>query len=122
MAALGADRFAALGVARTFQHGRVFGNLSVLDNVLIGAHARRRLAHIGSTPLAILAELAAGLVRPGFVAAEERAFRAEAESILALFGDRLLPRLHEPAHSLSYANRRRVELARALAARPRVLL
>ncbi|MBN3743612.1 ATP-binding cassette domain-containing protein, partial [Burkholderia sp. Tr-20355] len=41
------ERLAALGIARTFQHGRVFGNLSVLDNVLIGAHARLRAARPG---------------------------------------------------------------------------
>ena len=39
---LAAERLAALGLARTFQHGRVFGNLSVLDNVLVGAHTRLR--------------------------------------------------------------------------------
>lgn len=41
------ERLATLGIARTFQHGRVFGNLSVLDNVLIGAHARLRAARPG---------------------------------------------------------------------------
>ena len=61
-------------------------------------------------------------LRPAAVAAEARALRAEAESILALFGDRLLPRLDHPTYSLSYANRRRVEIARALALHPRLLM
>ena len=53
---------------------------------------------------------------------EEPALRDEAREILSLFGDRLTPRLDHPAYSLSYANRRRVEIARALALRPRLLL
>lgn len=113
---LGADRFAARGIARTFQHGRVFGNLSVLDNVLIGAHARRNRPH----NLAL--ELFGALLPLPALRTEEKRLRQEAEEILSLFGDRLLPRLHQPASSLSYANRRRVELARALALNPRLLL
>ncbi|WP_175025785.1 ATP-binding cassette domain-containing protein, partial [Burkholderia aenigmatica] len=50
------ERLAALGIARTFQHGRVFGNLSVLDNVLIGAHARLRAARPGWPALGVAAE------------------------------------------------------------------
>jgi branched-chain amino acid transport system ATP-binding protein len=53
---------------------------------------------------------------------EHAALVADATAILARFGDRLLPRLDHPAYSLSYANRRRVEIARALALRPRLLL
>ena len=56
------------------------------------------------------------------MAAEERALKAEVRDILAFFGDRLLPRLEQAAYGLSYANRRRVEIARALALRPRLLL
>ena len=67
-------------------------------------------------------ELGLAALRPAAVAAEARALRTEAESILALFGDRLLPRLDHPAYSLSYANRRRVEIARALALHPRLLM
>ena len=48
--------------------------------------------------------------------------REEVRAILARFGERLLPRIDQPAYSLSYANRRRVEIARALALRPRLLL
>ena len=123
---LSADKLAGLGLARTFQHGRVFANLSVLDNVLVGAHVRfRKVRPAWPGPLALLeplAELTLALVRPGSVKAEEAAMRAEAMKILERFGDRLVPRKDNPAYSLSYANRRRVEIARALALGPRLLL
>jgi len=121
--AAGAEAVAALGLARTFQHGRVFANLSVLDNVLVGAHSRLRAVRPrGPALLAALAELALALWRPASVRREEAALRDEARAIVAMFGDRLTPRLEHPAHSLSYANRRRVEIARALALGPRLLL
>lgn len=116
------EAVAAAGIARTFQHGRVFANLSIADNVLVGAHGRLRAVRPRWPIIGPLAELALALVRPPSVKAEESALRDEVHEILALFGDRLLPRLDQPAHSLSYANRRRVEIARALAARPRLLL
>jgi branched-chain amino acid transport system ATP-binding protein len=123
---LSADRLAALGVARTFQHGRVFANLSVLDNVLVGAHVRfRKVRPAWPGPLSLLeplAELVLALVRPGAVKAEEAAMRADALKIIARFGERLTPRIDHPAYSLSYANRRRVEIARALALGPKLLL
>ena len=118
---LPAERLAALGLARTFQHGRVFGNLSVLDNVLVGAHTRLSAVRPPWPLVGPLAELALALVRPGSVKAEETALRAQAMDILALFGERLTPRIDDPAFSLSYANRRRLEIARALALRPRLL-
>jgi branched-chain amino acid transport system ATP-binding protein len=114
------------GLARTFQHGRVFGNLSVLDNVLVGAHTR--LTAVKPTlprwaaPLGALTELALALVRPASVTQEEHDLRQEVRDIIALFGERLTSRLNDPAHSLSYANRRRLELARALALKPKLLL
>jgi branched-chain amino acid transport system ATP-binding protein len=118
---LPADSFAGYGIARTFQHGRVFGNLSVLENVLIGAHARRHAAR-STLPLeGFFAELANG-VMPNLARAEEKELREEAEEILGQFGERLLPRLEQPAYSLSYANRRRLEIARALALQPRLVL
>jgi branched-chain amino acid transport system ATP-binding protein len=113
---------AARGLARTFQHGRVFANLSVLDNVLIGAHTRLRAVRPPIPVLGPLAELVLALIRPPRVRAEEQRLRDEARDILALFGERLLPRIDHPAHSLSYANRRRLEIARALALQPRLLL
>ena len=123
---LSADRLAALGLARTFQHGRVFANLTVLDNVLVGAHVRfRKVRPAWPGPLSLLeplAELVLALVRPGAVKAEEAALRADALRIIARFGERLTPRIDHPAYSLSYANRRRVEIARALALGPKLLL
>ncbi|MDW8234510.1 MAG: ABC transporter ATP-binding protein [Roseiflexaceae bacterium] len=117
------EQLAALGIARTFQHGRVFANLSVLDNVLIGAHTRLRAVRPPISGICgPLAELALALFRPAAVRMEEERLVEEARDILALFGERLLPRIDHPAYSLSYANRRRLEIARALALRPRLLL
>jgi branched-chain amino acid transport system ATP-binding protein len=116
------ERIAGLGLARTFQHGRVFGNLSVRDNILVGAHHRLKASKPRLPGLGAVAELFAALVRPPSVVREEAALNEEVDRIAALFGDRLTPRLEAPAYSLSYANRRRVEIARALALGPRLLL
>lgn len=116
------DQLAARGLARTFQHGRVFGNLSVLDNVLIGAHTRQRAYRLRTPVLGMGMELLLALIQPPSWRAEARRLREEALEVLSLFGDRLLPRADQPAYSLSYANRRRTEIARALALRPRILL
>src|SRR5207248_69374 len=119
---LPAEQLASLGFARTFQHGRVFGNLSVLDNVLVGAHTRLNAVRPAWPVIGPVAELILALVRPRAVEQEEGALRAAAMETLALFGERLRPRAADPAFSLSYANRRRLEIARALALRPRLLL
>jgi branched-chain amino acid transport system ATP-binding protein len=119
---LSPERLAAQGIARTFQLGRVFGNLSVMDNVLIGAHTRLRAVKPAVPVIGPLLELGLALLRPVSVKAEEERLREEVKAILARFGERLLPRIDQPAYSLSYANRRRVEIARALALRPRLLL
>ena len=116
------EKLASLGVARTFQLGRVFGNLSVMDNVLIGAHARLKAVKPPIPLIGPLLELGLALLRPPSVKVEEERVREEVRAILARFGERLLPRIDQPAYSLSYANRRRVEIARALALRPRLLL
>lgn len=116
------DDLARRGVARTFQHGRVFGNLSVLDNVLIGAHSRLVVARSGLPLIGAAAEVFRALVPTRSIRLEEERLRAEAQRVLARFGTRLSPRIDAPAHSLSYANRRRVEIARALMLHPRILL
>lgn len=119
---LSPERLAGEGIARTFQLGRVFGNLSVMDNVLIGAHTRLRAVKPAVPVIGPLLELGLALLRPASVKAEEEKLRGEVKAILARFGERLLPRIDQPAYSLSYANRRRVEIARALALKPRLLL
>ena len=116
------ERIAAQGMARTFQHGRVFANMSVRDNVLVGAHTRLDLVRHAPRLIGPLSELFLALVQPSSVTRQQAALDAELLEILALFGDRLLPRLDDPAFSLSYANRRRIEIARALALHPRLLL
>jgi branched-chain amino acid transport system ATP-binding protein len=116
------EKLAAKGIARTFQLGRVFGNLSVMENVLIGAHTRLRAVKPATPLIGPLLELGLALLRPASVKAEEEQLREEVRGILVRFGDRLLPRIDQPAYSLSYANRRRVEIARALALKPRLLL
>ena len=98
------------GIARTFQNIRLFPNLSVLENVLIGMHARLETGAV------------AALLRLPATRREERAAEERALEILSIFGNRLLPRADHVVSSLSYANRRRVEIARALAAQPKLLL
>jgi branched-chain amino acid transport system permease protein len=98
------------GIARTFQNIRLFPNLSVLENVMIGMHARLDTGALGA------------VLRMPRSRREEAAARERADQILTLFGNRLLPRLDHPAASLSYANRRRAEIARALASQPRLLM
>ena len=73
---LPAERLAPLGFARTFQHGRVFGNLSVLDNVLVGAHTRLKAVRPQWPLVGPLGELALALVRPRSVRTEEERLRA----------------------------------------------
>ena len=116
------EAIAALGIARTFQTSRVFPALTVADSVLVGT--QRALIGGGRTPRrfgALLEPLAALAGLPSYRATLAEA-RAWADHVLQLFGDRLWPRRAQPAHSLSYANRRRLDIARALAARPDLLL
>ena len=100
-----------LGIARTFQNLRLFTNLSVLDNVLIPQHHK-----LGST------WLSAVLRTPGY-RRRERAMHETALEKLSFFGPRLMSfRLHQPVLRLSYANRRRAEMARAMATGAKMLL
>jgi len=107
---LAPHRILGLGVARTFQNIRLFPSLSVLENVLVGEHARLRSGALSA------------VLRPPRTRREEADALDRAREVLAIFGNRLLPRVAQPVGALSYANRRRVEIARALASRPRLLL
>jgi branched-chain amino acid transport system permease protein len=98
------------GIARTFQNLRLFANMTLLENALVGAHARTSTGALGA------------VLRPPRVKCEEAAARTRALDILGIFGNRLMPRVQHLAFSLSYANRRRLEIARALVSEPVLLL
>jgi len=98
------------GIARTFQNLRLFANMTVTDNVLVGTHARTATGALGA------------VIRPPGVRREEEAARKRVAGVLALFSNRLLPRAAHLARTLSYANRRRLEIARALVSEPTLLL
>jgi ABC-type branched-subunit amino acid transport system ATPase component len=103
-------RITILGVARTFQNQRLFNQMTVLENVLVSMYCRTRAG---------LARIL--LATPG-CRDEKRAAEARALEFLDIFGERLTPRRDQPAYSLSYANRRRLEIARALGTEPKLLL
>jgi ABC-type branched-subunit amino acid transport system ATPase component len=105
---LAPHRIAALGIARTFQNIRLFPDLSAEDNVIVGEHLRRRPS------------LAARLFMLPAAGAEERAARERAAALLERVG--LSGRRREQVKHLSYGEQRRVEIARALAAEPRLVL
>lgn len=97
------------GVARTFQNIRLFGAMTAVENVMIGRHGRMRAGMLGS------------IARPPWVRREERETRARARELLTYVGlsETVFDRL---SSHLSYGDQRRVEIARALASEPRVLL
>jgi branched-chain amino acid transport system ATP-binding protein len=100
-----------LGIARTFQSVRLFPNMTILENAMVGQHSRSKGGLFGS------------ILRTPAVRDEEERIRERATRALAFFGKRLTGyRLEQPAFSLSYANRRRLEMARALATDPQLLL
>jgi branched-chain amino acid transport system ATP-binding protein len=103
-----AHAIARLGVARTFQNIRLFGDLSVVENVMIGRHVRTRTGFVGA------------LLPGGATAREERATRERALELLQFVG--LDGSGSASARSLPYGDQRRVEIARALASEPRLLL
>jgi branched-chain amino acid transport system ATP-binding protein len=105
------NRITRLGIARTFQTVHLFPNMTVLENAMVGQHCRTRSGLLGAV-----------LQLPGTKREEVRT-REKAQDALAFFGTRLSGYRHDqPASSLSYANRRRLEIARALATEPRLLL
>jgi branched-chain amino acid transport system ATP-binding protein len=102
---------ARMGIARTFQSLRLFLNMSVIENVMAATYGSTKAMPWES------------ILRLPRARREEREVRALAEEVLSFFGQRLAGyRWEQPAYSLSYANRRRLEIARALAVRPRLLL
>lgn len=103
------DQIARLGVARTFQNIRLFGDMTVLENVMVGRHSHSR-----SGLLSLVAKV------PFRAAASEKEIRRRATEILESLG--LSKVCDEPASRLPYGDQRRVEIARALALEPELLL
>jgi branched-chain amino acid transport system ATP-binding protein len=103
------DRITALGVARTFQNIRLFGAMTAVENVMIGRHTRMRAGLIGS------------VLRPPRVRREEREARERAHELLEYVGLRHSS-MEQLSTQLSYGDQRRVEIARALASNPTLLL
>lgn len=103
------DEITKLGVARTFQNIRLFGAMTALENVMVGQHCRMRAGLFGS------------IVGTPRVRSEERAVRERAAEKLAYVGLRPT-QFHQLSTNLSYGDQRRVEIARALASEPILLL
>jgi branched-chain amino acid transport system ATP-binding protein len=107
---LNPDQVLIRGIARTFQNIRLFNNMTVLENVLVGQHTQLKATVLGS------------LFHTPAVVHEEAEARKRAVELLSFFGSELVDRQEEYVINLSYAARRRVEVARALAAKPKLLL
>jgi branched-chain amino acid transport system ATP-binding protein len=107
LAGLSPHQVAVAGIARTFQNIRLFANLSALDNVMIGRHARTRSGVIGA------------ILRTRKTLEEERDTEARAAKLLDYVG--IGGRANAAAGSLPYGDQRRLEIARALATEPRLL-
>ena len=101
-------RIASIGIGRTFQNVALFRTMTVLENVMLGAHSRSRSGFL------------ANALRLPRVPKEEAEIAADASRILELL--QLGPAAHRPVSDLPFGTRKRVELARALAAEPRLLL
>lgn len=116
------ERIARLGVGRSFQTSRVFPAMSVWDSVMLGTQARLLSNGPGKMMTGTAHEVLAILFNTaGWRRRVERQEQVAREA-LQLFGDRLWPSKDQPAFSLSYANRRRLEIARVLAGQPDFVL
>lgn len=104
------DQVLRRGIARTFQNIRLFNNMTVLENVLVGQHTK------------MPGDVVSALFRLPNYRRAERAAEQRAIELLGFFGDALIAKKDEYASSLSYAERRRVEVARALGAGPKLML
>ncbi len=107
LAGLKPHQVAAAGIARTFQNIRLFANLSALENVMIGRHARTSASVLGA------------VLRDRATRAEEAAIERRALELLDYVG--IAARANDAAGSLPYGDQRRLEIARALATEPRLL-
>ncbi len=107
---LSPDQVVKRGITRTFQNIRLFNNMTVLENVLVGLHTQLKANVLGS------------LFHTPAVLREEIDARKRAIDLLSFFGSELVVRQEEYVINLSYAEKRRVEIARALAAKPKLLL
>jgi len=110
ISSLGTHEINRLGIARTFQNLRLFPNLTVLENTLIGMNRHLSGGYFSA------------LLRPPALLREEQEAEQKALQTLSFFGPRLLSMCNEPAAALSYANRRRLEIARVLASDPKLIL
>jgi branched-chain amino acid transport system ATP-binding protein len=111
IAGLPPHKITRLGIARTFQTLRLFLNMTVKENVMAAAYGHTKATVVES------------MLRLPRARREEREIARMAEEKLAFFGQRLVGyRWDQPAYSLSYANRRRLEIARAMGSNPRLLL
>ena len=123
-------RIAEHGVARTFQNGRVFATLTVADNIEVGIHSTlrasrpfRKLSNLFLLRwISLLGELFIAVIGTPGSRRERLQIQATVDEEIHRFEARLGPRRDDPAYSLSYANRRRTEIARALALRPQLLV
>ena len=118
------------GLTRTFQNGRVFPTLTVAQNIQVGLHSQiqaqrpfRKLAHLPVLRwVSLLGEVLAALVTTPAIKAEQKVIDERADKQIERFRERLGPRVEHRTHTLSYANRRRTEIARALVSDPDVLV